>query len=595
MSPLPAMRSPLPFLGLGLALGATLAWSALRPRTLSPGESVQAPAAPVAIPAWSWREQATPDRLPRDTAFAAVAAWLGQRAPDGAALPYPARAAGLRALLLRLPPEALPRLVGGLARSPAADDKLFLGTAFRAWLDADVPAATRWAGEAGEEHFSLAREGLGRWLADDPLAAAEWACALRDDKSALHLASQALAHLAGTQPDRALALAGSRGPEFRDSALRAILRTLGRSDPAGTIQRFAPELWRRGAGFWHFRDLLSEWGKKDLGGAISWLSAQPHDGEQLSNWISQIFDRSPEGRRSVADAIASLPDFPSRSRALRDLMFNWGNDQPEQAIAWLRSLTDDDLRINLLERANQSFYTDSPQKALPLALALPEGANRADRLSRLLGAWAKLDADATLAWLREHAAEPGVAAASHAVHAALLATLTREDPQAALVEYAALTDPAGRGKAIDAISAEWGKQDPAAALRWAVAQRAEIGQRHLGIESSLLYRWAKIEPEPALRWLEQWHEGQPKEHRPFNVHLFERLGGDWNDKAPRASTADLFTKIRDPELRSKVLQNHFREWLAKDPEGARAWLASNKVLGAAESAAILGQSAGSGR
>jgi hypothetical protein len=218
---------------------------------------------------------------------------------------------------------------------------------------------------------------------------------------------------------------------------------------------------------------------------------------------------------------------------------------------------------------------------------MPEGANREQNLSRLLSAWAKLDSDAALAWIRQHEAEPGVSVASRAVHGRLLAELAREDPKAALAEYAALADPATRAAAIEPIAEAWGRSDPAAAFRWAVANHEAAGKRHVGSERELLHRWAQTEPEAALRWTEAWIAADPQRAGFQGSAYLEALGGYWNDKAPRAATADLYSKIKDPALRATALANHVREWLAKDPAAARAWLDSSSALTPDQRAALL--------
>ena len=589
------MRSPFPGFCLGLLLGGAATWFALRAPAAAP-RSDAAPSAPrpAVLAAWSWRDSATPPLLARDESAAAVSAWLALRGPGGGAPSYALRAASLRALVLRLPAEGFSRLVEGLASSDKDEDQRLLRIAFTAWTTKDPAASTRWVAtrvgaDSDERFYSLAREALESWSARDAVAAAVWASSLPDLKIARQFAGLALAGLAAKDPARALALAHSRDNAFRDAVLPDMLEVLGKSDPAGTLRTFAPELWKNGEGFYSLRPLISAWMKQDSHAALAWLLTQPAgEGQEVSYWFANLGDGSAAWRRTVADAVASTPGIVNRARALRDLLFQWGNDKPDEALAWLKDLPDADLRITLLERAANGYYTDNPEKSLPLALAMPAGANRTDRLAMLLGAWAKNNSEAALAWMREHGSEPGVAKAAYAVHGALLADLAREDPQAALAEWQALSDPDIRSATILDLARAWGQKDPAAAVKWAEAEQAATPSRRVyGGYNDLLYKWARAEPEAALRWVEDWAAGRSEGDRFFISDYLDALGGTWAEKAPRAGTADLYTRIRDPKLRLETLARHVNEWLTKDPAAARAWVESNAALTPADRKALL--------
>ena len=582
------MSSPLLPLGLGLILGGTATWFALRPP--GPASGLAAPRsslpAPGSLPAWSWRDAATPPLLERNPASAAVSAWLALRGPDGRPAAYATRAAGLRALLLQLPADAFPRLVDGLSRSSSDDDLRLRRIAFSAWTTQDASAATRWAFAQGEKSFDLAQEALVAWAAQDAAAAAAWACALPDEKHAGRFAGQTLAALAEKDPTRALELARSRGDAFRESMLASVLRTLGKKDPAGTLRAFAPELWKNGRGFYTLREVISTWVKQDPSAAVAWLLAQPRDGNtNVANWFPNLDDGSPASRRAVADAIVSAPGVANRASVMRDILLNWSSSHPDDLQAWLRQLPDPDLRLNLIENASSITYSEYPERSLPLTLALPEGANRSRRLAELLGSWAKINSDAALAWMKQHAAEPGVNEASATVHGALLGEIARDDPQAAIAELHTLADDNARRAAADAIAAAWGARDPAAALQWLAAQKNATGRNYLGGDTELLHRWAKTDPEAALRWVETSATGP--ENSGYTSYYLDALAGRWDDKAPRATTADLYAKIQDPKLRVSTLSRHVKEWLTKDPDGARAWVEANPALTPTDRAKIL--------
>ena len=590
------MPLPLRPLLFGFVLGGTATFLALRAASPVPGPApAQTGPATVTLHAWSPKDSVMPPALVREEAASAVAAWFALRGPSGGVPGYPARAAALRALLARLPSEAFPRLVDALSASAKDEEKGLFEMVFGTWIRRDDAASTRWAaahdlspaGRWKQSHFlGLALEAMRAWSGQDAYAAASWAAAIPDLDTRLRLATGPFCAMAETSPERALALARSFGADFCESILPDMVESMARKDPVGTLRSCAPEVWKNGDGFPWLRPAIDTWMKQDGPAALAWLLAQPRDDDRdLARWFNMLGSDSSASRRTVADFLATTPGVPHRSQALRYLFSSWSIETPREAIAWLDQLPDSDLRINLLER---SFYNrDTPQASLPLALVMPEGANRTERLAQLLGAWAKNDAGAALAWMRENAAQPGVSEAAYAVHGPLLADLAREDPQAALAEWQALADPKARSASVDAIARVWGQKDPAAAFQWAAAQNQAAETPTYGGNAGLLSKWAQADPEAALRWVEDWQAGLPENMRDTGRGYYDSLGGTPEERYPRAATAELYSKIRDPEIRLDTLARHVREWLTKDPAAARAWVGASPALTPGQRTALL--------
>jgi hypothetical protein len=580
----PALKPTLVLFALGLGVGAAATGLLIRRAPdLAPADP-SAASAPVALSAWAWRDSDAPPALAPDTVGPALAAWRGLRSPDGSPAPYPTRALALRALLIRLPAESFPRLLASLADAAPPDDTRLRQTAFDRWIELDAPAAARWAA-AGKDLRGLARQAAAAWAVLDPQAAAAWACALPEPDTARDLAKITLKAFAEKDASAALALARSRDDDFRDAVLPSLLEPLAKADPAAALRAYGPGVWKDGQGFWQLQDTIADWSRRDPAAALAWLAAQPNGdrGNQLSHWISSLA-RTPEERRALATVLATTPSIPQRREALNSMIFNWGTEQPADALAWLNQLADPDLRLSLLERNGNSYFTDHPEKSLPLALALPASQNRGQSITRLLTAWAKIDPSATLAWIGAQN-DSAVAAAAPAVQGVLLGTIARDEPATALAEWAALSDPRAKKAAIQPIAEAWGQTDPAAALQWAVAQPDSPGRVHA--HSELIAAWAKKDPEAALRWAEAAALKENAQGNRYYPSPLSFIGGDWNDKAPRAQTADLYTKIQDPALRLETITNHVREWRAQDPAAARTWLETQTALTPEQTAALL--------
>lgn len=577
------LRSASLTLPLCFTLGALAGGSAtaLLKRPAPTPAVTSAPAAPTS---WDWRTFAAPPALAADAAGAAIATWRAQRTPDGSPLPYPARADTLRVLLARLASRDLPRLLATFDPKPEGDEARLRSLAFTVWTETDPEAATRWAHAAGEGAISLARSALIAWAHLDPAAASAWACGLPSSPAAHQLASLALGTLAEDDLAHARSLVEALAPDFRDAVMPALFKALAKADPAAAVRAHAATAWRNGEGFYQMRDTLAAWAQKDPRAALEWLVAQPrqHSG-MLGNWVGSLA-QNPDEIRALGTAIASLPGLSDRPEMLADLLFSRGTENPTETLAWLDRLDDPELRADVLTRLGQRHYTDNPEKSLPFALAQPSSVNRNQNISRLLTAWAKINPTAALDWIGQQA-DPGVRNAALQVQGVLLADIARDEPALALAEWNALQDPRARQAAVAPILEAWGQKDPGAALRWATEQSgAGIYPRQ-----ELVFAWARQDPAAAVAWAEQFALG--KSDQPHQQHFADQvinsLAGTWQNRAPRAETADLYARIRDDKLRTRTLENHVREWLSVDSTSARAWLESSTALSAESAAKLL--------
>jgi len=580
------MKPFLPALLLGLALGSGATWLAL---------SRSAPAAaPIInhkssiIHNWSWRDSPTPPALVPELVAPAIQAWANLRAPDGSPASYPARASALRVLLSRLSPADFPRLFAVLPPPDSEPHRRLRQIAYDGWIAVDAPAAARWAATAGKPFSDLVRQATRAWSDLDPAAAAAWACALPDRELAATLAREALLVLARSAPERALALANSRDDAFRAAVLPVDI--LAQGDPATAVQALAPGAWNNGSGFEQLRESIRAWALKDPAAALAWLAKQPRNSHSdAPRWVARLAS-TPDELRTFAGLVATSPDFPQKAETLGQLIFNWGISpgRSAEALAWLAEHSDPATRVDALISIGGQHPSGHPELALPLILALPPSQRRSESLGHLLTAWNTTDSAAALAWMQAQADDPGVAAATARLQATQLAEIARSEPATALAEWSTLTDRRARVAALAPIAQAWGKNDPAAALRWQTEQTAALGVPATTPAINLLASWAKQEPEPALRWAEAYLAAAPAGNKPWLAQqVLGAFGSDWNTAAPRADTAALYSKINDPALRSETLTRHVRDWLAKDPAAARSWLESSSAFTPAERAALL--------
>ncbi len=569
---------------LGLTLGALLGGvaGALVFRLLAPEPAPTPPTAAPPPSAWSWREGSAPLRLTdSDQAATAIAGWRTLRAADGGPADFPARAAALRALLLRLPKPSFPRLLDQLSATDNSPDTAALREiAFLAWVEIDPAAAARW-GVSRPELRDLLRDALDAWSAADPRAAAIWACSLPDEKLAGNLAYFILPALAEIDASAAMSLATARGQNFRQRLLPGALAVLAKRDPAGTVQTFGPQLWERGNGLFELQNALGAWANRAPAAAISWVLTQP----KRLDWDPSINLRhlpiQAANRAAFAQALLDAPGFLRRQSALGGYLLDWLRDDSAAALAWLNKVPDPSLRSTLLEKtiSEQRYQTGGDlAPVLKLALALPDGESRQYQLSRLLGDLAQNSPTDALRWIDAHKDDADVTAASFAAHAAILGVIARDDPAAAVAEWQKL--PAGKTKhqGVFTIVAEWGQRDPAAALQWQVAQASP--DYPVYPSRQMIYQWARKDAVAALRWAESLPGEMPR-------FALLSLTNDGGNRTPPAAALELYAQIKNPARRTETLTTHVREWLTTDPAAAKTWLESHDALTPAQAAVLL--------
>lgn len=525
---------------VGLLVGAAGTWLFTRPAPPPPPPTIP-------LPGWSWNEPAKlPQYSPKDAADA-VARWLDHKAPGGSPADFPARATALRSLLPRLPAETLPSLLTPLAASTARDDRDLLRIACEIWSE------------------------------QDPARAAAWVCALPDARQAAGLAGKILPALAETQASLALTLATSRDEAFAEALLSDVLTVLAKDDPAAVVLAHAPRFWNGGKGFPALRGALSAWTARDPDAALRWLVAQPRPYDSyLEAWLSQLADET--DRAALATALLSVPDLPDRRTYLVNRLYVWNTRSSDEVLAWLNTVPDRHLRTVLLEGVTNMTTLGDSKRTLPLALAMPKGAIRTERLAQILKDWAEEDAPAALAWMSAHD-DPDVTAAAPQVRTAILGSIASKDPQAAVEQWNTLPEGAAKIAAIESIVDAWSRNAPDQALQWLLKVDG-AGQTHVS-RQQLIYDWAQKDPLAALRWAET----QPD----LNMRLYylAAISGRWRGAENYSATADLYAHIKDADTRTSILQNHVIEWRTKDPAGAKAWVEKTPALTPEQAARLL--------
>ncbi|TAG31006.1 MAG: hypothetical protein EAZ36_03450, partial [Verrucomicrobia bacterium] len=444
------MIRSLPVFLLGFLVGGVALW--IWPRATSARHPSAAPEtassrAPLALPAWSWRDRATPPPLPTASVDRAITAWLALRKPDPDSANFTHRAETLHALLSYLPTHAYPRLLDALLPHATPHDRLLLDLAYQRYAALDPAGAARWAvaAKSGPDFvpFTFAQIAIKLWVKADPNAVADWLKSLKDR-------------------DFATALSGQ------------MITTLAQVDPASALRTFGPDLWDNGKNLWVLRPALTAWAKHDPAAVLAWMIAQPRPNDRaLGEWIGAISAEADP--KAMLAAIAAVPAMPHSENAQRQVLASWGQKEPAAALAWAQSNPDRHQRNELIEQLSYQRAEGNDPQILSFALAMPEGQRRTARLGDLLEKWAERDAPAALSWIREQK-DSSVAIAATKAQAAILGVIARDEPATAITEWGKLTDAETKRAALAPILKAWSENDPGAALRWLRTQPESVSR-----------------------------------------------------------------------------------------------------------------------
>lgn len=146
----------------------------------------------------------------------------------------------------------------------------------------------------------------------------------------------------------------------------------------------------------------------DLAGR-AWVLSDPN---AALAWAMQLSEANTAiaGRRAVTaelvrtdpaaamDLIQAFPAGSARDDTLVLAAGAWARRRTDEALDWLGTLPEDELRQRLTSSIGFELAQSNPARALELAERLPEGRNRWLLLSAIAQTWVAVDAKAALAW-----------------------------------------------------------------------------------------------------------------------------------------------------------------------------------------------------
>jgi hypothetical protein len=247
------------------------------------------------------------------------------------------------------------------------------------------------------------------------------------------------------------------------------------------------------------RALLAHWIHLNPAAACAWLRESGNRGLAEEAFAGPAASSVP-----VVAALTLFEKLPPEtdSQAGFDLL---ARAKPEDIKAWLQDSPSTALRLRTLVQFCQLHPEQAREKILAAALLLPEGTERDQVTSVILGEWSRTDPLAVVARLDQM---PGSSAKTMA-WGSLVAQWAENHPAQAAQIAVQVADGPARHQAVIAAVSGWARRDPPATAAW-VIQFPEGDLRNEAMDQ-LVFAWALRDVAAVERWTSQLPSGPARD------------------------------------------------------------------------------------
>ena len=281
----------------------------------------------------------------------------------------------------------------------------------------------------------------------------------------------------------------------------------------------------------------------------------------LAGYLRLLAATDPQGALALA---GQEPNFRVRKALVVESLKGWAERDPAASLAWAANNLFESNRHDAIEAVIEAGMArpDAAVAAVGAVCATSDGATAADYGAMLVSALARHgDFETALGFAASSSPEAG---RDHLVATALY-SWAQYDPAAASLAISRFTDPATRNEALHGLILGWGSNDPASLLKY--AGTLPSGQVRAQAFGEALEQWVANDPAAASAWLEA-RDPDPELDRgvvklattPFLVARDVHAALDWA------------RGVSDPEQRSMAIVDIIRQWSAKEPAAALAYL-----------------------
>ena len=284
---------------------------------------------------------------------------------------------------------------------------------------------------------------------------------------------------------------------IKAQAMKGMINTLQETDPraaAAYIDGVGIDAnTRRMAG-----SVAQAWFDQDQQAALTWIEAMDNPeltGNLLSHWSQQ----DPAAAAAYAK---NLEETPHQRSALRSIMGNWANINPDEAIAHYKTLKESDqpevlqTMIGTIANTDIDIAIDFFESSAAHMANVATESQIAQAADNLVDTWADFDAKAAAEW-SEALEMPE--AREQAIDEAASAWI-RQDSLAASEWIGSLPEGPDRDAAVRQLVSHVQHDDPVAAFAWATTL-SEEGRRTKYLQI-VLNQWKQSDPNAALQALQ---------------------------------------------------------------------------------------------
>ena len=247
---------------------------------------------------------------------------------------------------------------------------------------------------------------LTTWASIDPEAAIRWAETNHQGDGANPYLASIIRSLAGTDPVRATQLlTGMPKSQERGEALDAMMPHLLTQDGNAVrtwIAALSDDSLKDGAMMRAATTLAAS----DPAGTASWLAANP--GQATQRMMDDVYTVwAAKDLQGAIRSISAVPDSENRSNALRGVVNNLVNTDPQAALALMNRFPNDVSDRMVQQFVWHSFGSD-PSIAINQINRITDEGQRNDMYGRMVGSWLNKDPNAANAWLQTNPLPPAV-------------------------------------------------------------------------------------------------------------------------------------------------------------------------------------------
>ncbi|NWK56752.1 hypothetical protein HW115_14110 [Verrucomicrobiaceae bacterium N1E253] len=297
------------------------------------------------------------------------------------------------------------------------------------------------------------------------------------------------------------------------------------------------------AGMFVSGTVMQSWASKDPQGAAQYYQDNP--GEfRMSGMMG---GRGRGGGASTAGVIAT----------------EWARQDSAGALTWAQSLEGRDQRDAIRNVFSESAKSDPSEAAAMLGTVTdPEAKKEAQ--NSVAREWGKQNWEDAQTWIASLPADDQAGASSQALRG-----LAETDPEKAAGNISMVPEGEARDDVMESIARQWGRDDPAAAASWVMANGSENAQKE-SIER-VMPSWVQQDSAAAMAFINEQPEGGLRDSA-ASSYVFSNQGGDIQQNLSLAET------IGDDRTRSRTIGMTVGGWMRQDKEAATNYLETTESI-----------------